>query len=235
MQDAPFPEGEDPDAPDAPQNRFENFGDALLVCFRLSLGGARKALLSCPRTVRRLNVACPGQPSCEKMGCSHSARPPLPLRLCHSPPTDFEFDDFTYFKAEENVMLALWLSFLFVGAVLMLNLLIAQLSNVYSIITGNVEAEYLLSRATIIFNTQDQLMTQDPDGVTGRGRIEHLNLNMATVTTEEADYNRRENAESKKSEVCRAALRSDVSRLRSHPGSALFASQAAASLHAREP
>ena len=40
MQDAPLPDGA-ADDPDAPANRFENFGDSLLVCFRLSLGGAR--------------------------------------------------------------------------------------------------------------------------------------------------------------------------------------------------
>ncbi|KAG8456897.1 hypothetical protein KFE25_012687 [Diacronema lutheri] len=144
MQDAPLPDGA-ADDPDAPANRFENFGDSLLVCFRLSLG-------------------------------------------------DFEFDDFTYFKEEETVMLALWLSFLFIGAVLMLNLLIAQLSNVYSIITGNVEAEYLLSRAAVIFNTQDQLVTHEPNGSAGRARIENLNVTMVNVTTEESDYNRKENA-----------------------------------------
>jgi len=114
---------------------------------------------------------------------------------------DFEFDDFTVFEAESKVMIALWLTFLAIGAVLMLNLLIAQLSNVYAVITENVEAEYLLSRASIIFNTQDQMLTENKHSIAGIARIEHLNLKMSSVTSQEAVFNRRESDRTKKNEV----------------------------------
>lgn len=126
---------------------------------------------------------------------------------------DFEMEDYTSYEGEKRMMIFLWVTFLMIGAVLMLNLLIAQvraaagvaswprpracacvraggraaarpgaaprlrtpaprrarltpppparartrppqLSNVYTMISGNVEAEYSLTKASIIFNTQ---------------------------------------------------------------------------------
>mmetsp|Transcript_19098 Transcript_19098/g.51344 ORF Transcript_19098/g.51344 Transcript_19098/m.51344 type:complete len:1232 (-) Transcript_19098:320-4015(-) len=137
------------DRPD--ESIFDDFGDSLIVCFRLALA-------------------------------------------------DFEWDDFSDYPEEHAALIALWFSFLCVSAVLMLNLLIAQLSNVYTIITANVEAEYLLSKASIIFNTQDQLLNAEPKGPAGRDRIEKLNYNMTFVPPQEVEFNRYERERIRKDE-----------------------------------